>query len=155
LSEASVVVHGIRTVDLDDAPPLDEAIVPLMDALAGRVLVAHAATVERTFLGVAMRGLGVRLRGPVLDTNELGRLLIAESGDPPPSFLPLGNLARSLGLPEHRPHHALSDVLTTAQVFLALVTHLEQRGPETVGSLARATSRLDKARQYPPKPTVT
>ena len=53
LPEASVVVHGIRTVDLDEAPPLELAIRPLLEALAGRVLVAHSAQVERAFLGAA------------------------------------------------------------------------------------------------------
>lgn len=154
LPEASVVIHGIRTVDLEEAPPLDEAITPLLEALAGRVLVAHAAAVERAFLGVALRRQGVRLREPVLDTDALGRLLVAERGDSPPRFLRLGQLADSFGLPEHRPHHALSDALTTAQVFLAIVAHLEKGGPETVGSLARAAERLEHARQYPPRPSV-
>ena len=150
--EASVVVHGIRTVDLDEAPPLDEAIVPLLDALAGRVMVAHAAGVERAFLGGALRRQGIRLREPVLDTAVLGCLLMVERGETPPRFLSLGHLAETLGLPEHRPHHALSDALTTAQVFLAIVSHLEKRRPETVGSLTRAASRLENERHYTSRP---
>lgn len=149
LPESSVVVHGIRTVDLEEAPPLDEAILPLLGALAGRVLVAHAAAVERAFLGPALRRQGVRLREPVLDTAALGRLLMVERGEPPPRLLTLGTLAGALGLPEHRPHHALGDALTTAQVFLAIVSHLEKLGAETVGSLAGATRRLENARRYP------
>jgi DNA polymerase-3 subunit epsilon len=149
LPETSVVVHGIRTIDLQEAPPLDEAIVPLLEAMAGRVLVAHAAEVERAFLKVALRRQGLRLRGPVLDTNVLGRLLLAERGESPPRFLPLRQLAAELRLPAHRQHHALSDALTTAQVFLAVVSHLEEGGPETVGSLARATSRLDNELRFP------
>ena len=152
LPEASVVVHGIRTADLDEAPPLDEAIAPLLGAMAGRVLVAHAAGIERAFLRGALRRQGVRLREPVLDTAVLGRLLMLEQGATPPGFLSLGHLAETLGLPEHRPHHALSDALTTAQVFLALVSHLEKRRPETVGSLARAPGRLDAARHYSSRP---
>ena len=149
LPEASVVVHGIRTMDLEKAPALDEAIVPLLEAMAGRVLVAHVAAVERAFLGAALRRQGAQLRGPILDTETLGRLLMAERGEPPARFLPLGQLAGVLRLPEHRPHHALSDALTTAQVFLALASHLEERGPETVASLARASSRLESLRLFP------
>ena len=149
LPETSVVVHGIRTVDLEAAPPLDEAILPLLEAMAGRVLVAHPAAVERAFLGPALRRQGVRLRGPVLDTNALGRLLIAERGESPPRFLPLGQLAAELRLPVHRQHNALSDALTAAQVLLAVVSHLEERGPETVGSLAQAQSRLENALRFP------
>jgi len=44
-------------------------------------------------------------------------------------------MARALGLPVHRPHHADGDALTTAQVFLALATHLDVLERQTVGSL--------------------
>ena len=44
-------------------------------------------------------------------------------------------MARDLGLPIHRPHHADGDALTTAQAFIALATHLEAFGFETLGSL--------------------
>ena len=123
--------------------------------MAGRVLVAHSAAVERAFLGAALRGLGLRLREPLLDTAVLGALLMAERGTPPSKLMPLGRLAASLGLPEHRPHHALGDALTTSQVFLALASHLDRLGPETVGSLSRAGSRLRNARYYGGRQTVS
>jgi DNA polymerase-3 subunit epsilon len=138
--EQSILIHGLRTVDLDEAPPLDEAIQPLLRAMAGRVTVAHVAWVERSFLGEAFARHGIRLREPILDTYELGRLLALTRGGPSASS-ELGDLAQSLGLPVHRPHHALGDALTTAQVFLALATHLDELSSETVRSLARARQR--------------
>jgi DNA polymerase-3 subunit epsilon len=42
----------------------------------------------------------------------------------------------------HSPHHALGDALTTAQVFLALASHLEQHGQRSVRDLMRAERRL-------------
>jgi DNA polymerase-3 subunit epsilon len=145
LTEQSVLIHGIRTVDLADAPPFDEAIRPLITAMAGRVLVVHVAWVERSFLGRAFASQGLHLRGPILDTCELGKLL-ALTRHQPPAPRALDELARSLYLPVHRPHHALGDALTTAQVFLALATHLEEFIPETVQSLARANQRLSSYR---------
>ena len=110
------------------------------------MLVAHAAWVERGFLGALLRAHGARLRGPVIDTEALGRLWLAARGGEPPRALPLARLAAELGLPAHRPHTAAGDALTTAQAFLALATHLERLGgPETVRSLARAPERLDYA----------
>jgi len=45
-------------------------------------------------------------------------------------------LARTLDMPVHCPHDALGDALTTAQVFLALVSRLESiHGPMTVRAL--------------------
>jgi DNA polymerase III subunit epsilon len=138
----AVRVHGLRTADLADAPPLHEALDELLAVMAGRVLVAHAAWVERAFLGRALRASGVRLRSPVLDTCALGRLWLAGTGARPPATLSLAGLATALGLPSHRPHEASGDALTTAQVFVALATLLEGAGPETVGTLAAAAARL-------------
>ena len=145
LPEQSVLIHGIRTVDLAGAPPFDEAIGPLITAMAGRILVVHVAWVERSFLGRAFASQGLRLRRPILDTCELGELL-ALTRHQLPAPRALDDLARSLHLPVHRQHHALGDALTTAQVFLALATHLEVFNPETVQSLARANQRLSSHR---------
>jgi DNA polymerase-3 subunit epsilon len=140
LVEPSVLVHGIRTVDVADALPLDEAIQPIIAAMTGRVTVAHVAWVERSFLSSAFKRQGIRLREPVLDTNSLGRLLAFERGAPSPPRS-LTQLAQSLNLPVHRQHNALGDALTTAQVFIALATHLDEFSPETVQTLARADER--------------
>jgi DNA polymerase III subunit epsilon len=153
LPEESVLVHGIRTVDLADAPPLDEAIAPLLTVLTGRVLVAHAAWIERSFLDPVLRRHGERLRGPILDTRDLGRLLALERGMPAGESS-LSGLARSLGLPVHRPHHALGDALTTAQVFIALVTLLDGHTPQTVRSLSLARRRAQALSVYSAGPAA-
>jgi len=140
LTEPSVLIHGLRTVDLAAAPPLDVAVGPLLAAMAGRVLVAHVAWVERRFLGAAWDRQGLRLRGPVVDTLAMARLWAARRGEPAPDE-DLGTLARRLGLPVHRPHVAMGDALTTAQVFIALAALLERDRPETVSSLAHAPER--------------
>jgi DNA polymerase III subunit epsilon len=149
LAESSVRIHGLRAPDLAHAPPLQDAIEPLLVAMAGRALVAHVAQIERAFLGRALREQGVRLRGPVADTNVIGRLWLCERDGHAPADLGLGDLARSLGLPVHAKHDALGDALTTAQVFIVTATHLAALGEETVRSLTRARRRLDAALAYP------
>lgn len=139
---SSVVVHGLRAADLADAPGGPEALAPLLAAMAGRVLVAHHAWVERSFLGRALARGGTRLRGPVVDTFALARLLARLERRPEPPR-DLTALVEGLGLPAHRPHEALGDALTTAQLFVALATRLDARGPETVSSLAAARRRTD------------
>ena len=136
----SVAVHALRPVDLATAQPRAEAAAALRDLLAGRVLVAHAAWVERAFLGRLLRDVDARLSGPVLDTAALARaagISGQETGREPA----LERLAEQLGLPPHTPHHALGDALTTASVFLVLATRLEGRGAGTLGSLARLSRR--------------
>jgi DNA polymerase-3 subunit epsilon len=143
----TIRIHGLRESDLAEAPPLDRVLDDLMDALSGRALVAHAAPIEESFLRAALDPRGVRLRSPVIDTARmaaelqrqgrrpsLGQERVGGSAESSPG---LSRLARSLGLPVHRPHTADGDALTTAQVFIALATHLDRLSPQTVGSLER------------------
>ena len=144
-SPASVEVHGIRPADLESAPAMDAVVDELLEALTGRRLVAHAAFVERAFLAPVLRARGVRLRGEILDTQLLARAWAAERTGERAEGLQLDALAHRLGLPVHRAHHALGDALTTAQVFLALASHLEHDGALSVrallGDQARARGR--------------
>jgi DNA polymerase-3 subunit epsilon len=149
LSESSIRVHGMRTADLADAPPLDVAIDPLLAAMAGRVPVVHVASVERGFLRPALRRQGLRLRGPMIDTSVLGLVWLHERDGRGPRRVSLADLATALGLPSHHPHDAVGDALTTAQVFVALAAHLDAHRAETVRSLASAGRRLESLLAYP------
>jgi DNA polymerase-3 subunit epsilon len=153
----SIRIHGLRASDLANALPLDQVLDELLAALTGRVLVAHVAAIETGFLAAALESHGLRLHNPVVDTASLAVELQRLRREPPPppdkdepsraaiSSPGLGELSRSLGLPVHRPHHADGDALTTAQVFLALATHLEAFGPITVTALERI-SRAPRSR---------
>jgi DNA polymerase-3 subunit epsilon len=138
----SIEIHGIRPKDLADAPAAEAAFETLADAIRGREVIAHAAWIERSFLGGPLRRYGVRLPGTLLDTSILWRLLTVEREHRDPGTWQLGAIAEALGLPVHDPHHALGDALTTAQVFLALATHLEQHGRSTVGKLRGAENAV-------------
>lgn len=142
-SEAAVRVHGIRTIDLAHLPPLADAIAPLLRAITGRVLVVHTAAIERAFLRRALRQQGLRLRGPIVDTEVLGRLWLHDREGSVRRHLSLTDLAAALGLPAERPHDALGDAQTTGQAFIALAAHLDSVSPETVGTLSQASRRLD------------
>jgi DNA polymerase-3 subunit epsilon len=132
---ATIKVHGLRPADLAGAPPLTDSLGPILEALTGRLIVAHPAWVERSFLTKAFRRAGVRPHEPILDTARLASHVLAE--DEAPAEMTLERAAHAMALPIHRPHHAEGDALTTAQLFLALATRLDQRKRQTVGSLAR------------------
>jgi len=148
MGSASILVHGLRTIDLADAPGLDIAIDPLLDAMAGRIPVVHFAEVERRFLGRALRRQGLRLRRPMVDTSLLGALWLHERDGAEPRRMMLAELAAALDLPAHRPHDAVGDALTTAQIFVVLATHLDSIRPETVSRLASAERRLEAMRMF-------
>lgn len=125
---AALTVHGLRTADLTDAPSIDEVVDALVELLRGRVLVAHAAWVERAFLDRALRPRGLALGPAVVDTAAL--LRACRIVDRNPTGEPnLEAAAGALGLPVHTPHHALGDAFTTAEVLLALATRLERVPP--------------------------
>jgi DNA polymerase III subunit epsilon len=133
----TILIHGLRRAELADAPPLAEALDGLLEALAGRVMVAHVASIEEGFLRAALSGSGIRLINPIVDTAALGAELFRLREQDSAGALELTRLAEDLGLPVHRPHEADGDALTTAQAFLSLATHLDGFSPQTVGSLER------------------
>lgn len=125
-SPPSIRIHGIRAVDLESAPPLDEVLPEFAERLRGRVVVAHAAWVENAFLKDHLEGMNVDFSKSLIDTAGLARKcgVVEVDLDHEPS---LEHLAKSLNLPAYSPHHALGDALTTAIIFLALATELERR----------------------------
>jgi DNA polymerase III subunit epsilon len=135
---ASIEIHGLLAADLAAAQPAGRALPPLVAAISGRIPVAHAAWVERAFLGPQLRALGSRMPRRIVDTALLWRLLCILRGEGDPGRCALSRVAAELQLPAHRPHVAEGDALTTAQAFLALATHLEELGRGRVRDLTGA-----------------
>lgn len=142
LPAKSIEIHGLRAADLEAAPSAPEALAPLAAALDDCIPIAHAAWVERAFLAPPLGQLGTSLPRKIVDTAVLWRLLCLDRGGDDPGWCSLAALAGALGLPSHRPHEAEGDALTTAQVFLALATHLERHGRSTPAALAGAQRRV-------------
>lgn len=133
----SVRIHGLRDADLAGASPIEAVLDELLHVLAGRTLVAHAAWMEEGFLRTALARADVALRGPVVDTMTLGAAVLGGRGRTSIDHLPLATLAELMSLPVHRPHDPDGDALTTAQVFLALATHMESAGGGRLRDLIR------------------
>ena len=139
ISESAMRVHGLRRQDLDSAPLVAELADDLRGQLEGRVLVSHAAWVEQAFLGRVVPGMR-RGHPPTVDTAALLRATgVAPSGtghEPD-----VEDIATSLGLCLHTPHHALGDAVMTGEVFLATVARLE---PESPGLTARTLVEVSR-----------
>lgn len=144
LAAESVAFHGITHSRIADAPDLEEVIGPLLEAMAGRVIVVHCRQIERAFLDAALRErVGEGLQFPVIDTMDLeARLHRRRAGfwdrwrrRPAPSIR-LTDSRRRHGLPDYRPHHAPTDALATAELLLAQVA--DRFSPQTpLGALWR------------------
>lgn len=104
---------GIEPGDLADAPPLREVLPGVLEALAGRAVVAHNAPFDRAFLEAAAERLGLPF--PVIhwvDTLALARALWPERRD-----YSLNSLRELVG-ELRRGHRALSDAEATGKLFL-------------------------------------
>lgn len=143
----SVAVHGL-TADLLRGQPTLDVVLPLLARFAeDSVLVGHNVGFDMSFLRLKEAQTGVHFTQPVLDT-----LLLDAALHPDHEQHSLEAIAARLGVGVVGRHTALGDALVTGEVFVLLLTLLQQRGILTLGealAAARATyhARLD-ARLY-------
>lgn len=129
--EKSVIIHGITHSDVNTAPDLETIVGDVLEVLAGKVVVTHCLDIERTFFHNALvERLGEGVCFPMIDTmaiesekqlNNYGfikKLFRCKS----PSIR-LADARQRYGLPPYQSHHALTDALATAELFLAQLAH--------------------------------
>jgi DNA polymerase-3 subunit epsilon len=124
----SVTFHHITHSDIRHAPRLASVLDELLQALAGKVVVAHYRNIERSFLDQALRQhLGEGLLFPIIDTMALEARLHPRRrlswwdrlrGREPLSIR-LADSRLRYGLPLYAAHHALSDALACAELLQA------------------------------------
>lgn len=143
LNESSVIVHGITDSAIAQAADLELYIEPLLQALAGKVVLVHHLPIERAFLYHSlMSRLGEGVVFPMIDTLALERGF-TQSGlqgwwrsitaQAKPS-LRLADCRQRYQLPAYQPHHAVTDAIACAELFQAQVArHLTVLTP--VGKL--------------------
>jgi DNA polymerase-3 subunit epsilon len=127
IPEASAIIHQITDDQAAQGGLLDDVLAELLEVLAGKVMIAHHATVEKGFLADAcQRVYGVNLPVSTVDTQVLAkrsferRHIAYKGGD-----LRLHALSERYNLPRYSAHNALSDALGAAELFLAQVAHSE------------------------------
>ncbi|MBY4678241.1 3'-5' exonuclease [Marinobacterium arenosum] len=132
LAKESVVIHGITHSEVRQAPDLLGVLEPLLESLAGRIVVVHYRHIERGFLdAVLKRRMGEGIEFPVVDTMELeARLhrvrplgIWARLMGKKPVSIRLADSRTRYGLPYYQAHHALTDALATAELLQAQIAH--------------------------------
>ena len=138
---------GITTAMVYRARPPTVVLSDFLDFLGDDVFVGHNAAFDRKFLQFELRKAGFDFRiGSAVCTRRMAlRILHA---------LPsrsLSSLMRHYGITAKRRHRAFDDALATAQVFIRLLTALQnETGMETVDELLRFQhSRHEKHRSLP------
>ncbi len=121
IPEATAVIHQITDDEAAQGGELAEILEELLEALAGKVMIAHHARIERGFLSNACKRLWrQRLIMPVVDTQTLALRTFERRQTPfKASDLRLHALGDRYNLPHYGAHNALSDALASAELFLA------------------------------------
>jgi DNA polymerase-3 subunit epsilon len=142
MPESSAVLHGILDDEAAAGADIADVLPLFLDALKGRVPVAHHAASERGFLDAACQQLyGAPLVVPYVDTLGLEVRLRKRRGDPMgPGQLRLPACREHYGLPRYRAHSALVDALACAELLLAQVAYMTPK-PERIG--AKVAGRVD------------
>jgi DNA polymerase III subunit epsilon len=126
-----IVAHHLRPSDVADAPPLAEALPPVLEAVdAADALLVHHASLDVPVLRRACDALQRRWPDPpIIDTVDLiGRIRTRERATGAGRRLPrdLAGAREALGLPPHQAHDAVSDAIATAELYLALQARLSR-----------------------------
>ena len=139
IPESSAIVHGILDDRASEGLSLTNALPPLLQALTGRVLVAHSARIEHDFIDAACQRLyGCHFVAPLVDTLELELRQVRRSGSiVAPGSLRLDALRLHYGLPRYRAHDALSDAIGAGELLLAQIAHRTTTRPLRLSELTR------------------
>jgi DNA polymerase-3 subunit epsilon len=129
ITAKSVQAHQLVPREVLDAPPLAVVVKEIERRLteSGCALLVHQAAIDVKFLRQAYRGLErAWFRPRVVDTVELllkaakkARFLDPNAQQLDPD-LNLASARRRIGLPEYGAHDALTDAISTAELFLVL-----------------------------------
>jgi DNA polymerase-3 subunit epsilon len=133
LNTESVTIHRITDDRAAQGEALRSVLADFLADLAGKVLIAHYTPTEIGFLDAACRACYCgRFITPAIDTLVLARRVQqhAQAG-----ALRLGALRKRYHLPRYPAHHALSDALSAAELFLAQAHERSQGRPLVLGNL--------------------
>lgn len=141
----SATVHGLTDDRVATGADVEDFLGRVLTALTGRVLLAHYSPIEVDFLGsLCRRAFGVRPPLDAVDTLDLHRRVLGGGIDmgftagPPREQLRLWAARERFGLPRYRAHDALVDALSCAELYLAQVPELRDRGARTLRDLRTA-----------------
>ena len=121
---------GITDQMVKGAPKAQEAVRGLREFCGDRVLVAHNAIFDVSFVNSVCGRAGIDWEITYIDTLEMSRIMLPDS-----KRHKLDYVARELKLPEFRHHSAEADAEILARIFAILLERLSERGVSTVSEI--------------------
>lgn len=123
VKSCSAVINHVTPEMLQHGISLDAALDMLTEHIKGRIVICHAAVIEKTFLSKAL-GLDTHTSLPIifLDTLLLEKSFSTHTGNV--NDLRLSSIRKRRKLPAYCAHNAFADSVATAEVFLAQVKEI-------------------------------
>ncbi len=154
ISPSAAAVNGLRDEDVRDAPRFAEVADVVLRVMRDAVLVCHNAPFDLGFISVEMRRAGREFcLPPVLDTLQIARRCYSFASNS------LSRVASTLGVPTPNAHRALSDVMTTREVFNCFIEDQWKKGIRTLGDFQSLQGELfvvaASGADVPLPPTIT
>lgn len=121
---SSATIHHLTDDDIAAGIEPSAALDQFLAALSGRMMLAHFATMEQSFLSALhKRERGSAIDLPAVDTLAIERRHMERMATyPRGEDLRLPRVRRRYGLPIYRNHNALTDALACAELYLAQQT---------------------------------
>jgi DNA polymerase III subunit epsilon len=141
ISESARAIHGISYEMLRAESPIEDVLPRLARFVEDTVIVGHNVAFDMRFFAAAGARCGVSFANPVLDTLLLECAINVNQQDKS-----LEAIAGRLGLSVTGRHTALGDALSTAEIFIALIPLLTERGIGTLGEALRTCQNSPFAR---------
>ena len=130
LEKRTTELTGITDEMLYGAPKLEEAMADFVKFIGDRVLVAHNAQFDTTFIRHACKKLGIPYTFTSVDT-----LTISQNLMPKLQRFSLDMVAKHFALPDFNHHRAADDALTCGAVMGKLIEKLQEMGVQDVQSI--------------------
>jgi DNA polymerase-3 subunit alpha (Gram-positive type) len=131
---------GITNAMVQDAPPNAEAVAAFRAFCGNRIVVAHNAAFDTSFVQTVSAEAGC----PWDELTSIDTLALARVLMPNMTRHRLNIVAEALGLPQFRHHNALEDTKVLAQIFIRFVNMLTERGAEKVSDLNEVLANITR-----------
>ncbi len=135
IPENIVELTGIDDSMVENAEKIDVVLRKFLDFIGDRLLIAHNANFDISFIRKASRDLGYKFSNPYLDTVTLSRFLNADL-----KSHKLDAVAKYYDLGNFNHHRACDDAEMLANIFFAMVEKMDRFDIKTFADLQRDMS---------------
>lgn len=125
-----IKLTGIHNDDVISAPNIDEVLPRFLEFAEDRVVVAHNAGFDMSFISEACRLQNIEYNPKVLDTVALSRNLLTQLKN-----VKLDTIAKYFNIELLNHHRADQDAYCTAEILIELLKLAKEKGAETLNDL--------------------